>query len=90
MCDRIGRCIMRLVNVHIHLHVFSESKTAHRCVCLHMQVSVNSLKPDIGHLAPTDGTEVYSNVSKQKSYIFADGWKHLWICHSKSVAKSHV
>lgn len=63
----------------------------HIVVCLHMQVSVRSLKPDLVHLAPTGGMEVYSNTSKLKSsYIFADGWKHLWICHSTSVAKSHV
>lgn len=45
---------------------YSESKSAHSCVCVcvHMQVSVTSLKPDIVHLAPTGGMEVYSNTSK--------------------------
>lgn len=58
-----------------------------------MQVSVTSLNLDIVHLAPTGGMEVYSNASKQKSSyitVFANGWKHLWICHSTNVAKTHV
>lgn len=56
-----------------------------------MQVSVTSFQPDIVDLAPTGGMDVYSNARKHKaSYIFPDGWKHLWICHSASVAESHL
>lgn len=60
-------------------------------VCLHMQVSGTSFQPDIVDLAPTGGMEVYSNARKHKSSsVFPGGWKHLWICHSTSVAERHL
>lgn len=47
------------------LHIHIQNPRVLAAVCLHMQVSGTSFQPDIVHLAPTGGMEVYSNDRNQ-------------------------
>lgn len=92
-CRQDPSCSAVVVSLHMQENKnVQNQKQCHihfgaNCLCAGAKVSGTPWKPDIEHLVPASGTEVYSNADRQTSSCMFDGWKRLWSRCRTSVAK---